>query len=96
MNDTLLELVEGDITELDVEAIVNQFKGDFNKYGLGPIPGMGIEGAAIATNIARGAGPLGRRIYSWPVIACPSFMYARKSAKNKILFSFGEPKSGSA
>jgi len=70
MNDTLLELVEGDITELDVEALVNPANAEL-KLGAGVAGAIGkkggpsiqeecdrIGGTPVGTAVMTGAGKL--------------------------------------
>ncbi|REJ74329.1 MAG: macro domain-containing protein [Acidobacteria bacterium] len=71
MNDTLLDLVEGDITEMDVEAIVNPSNPDLKMGGGGVSKAIlkkggksiqeeceRIGGAAVGTAVMTGAGNL--------------------------------------
>ena len=51
MNETLLELLEGDITDLDVDAIVNAANKDL-------VMGSGVAGA-ILRNVANGMADIG-------------------------------------
>jgi putative MATE family efflux protein len=64
-------------------------------FGLGPIPAMGVEGAAIATNIGRGIGVLFQMYYLLNGLSIIKIRWNNLALRSKIIFNVIKVSGGS-
>jgi putative MATE family efflux protein len=64
-------------------------------FGLGPIPAMGVEGAAIATNIGRGTGVLFQLYFLLNGLSIIKIRWNNLGIKSKIIFNVIKVSGGS-